>query len=75
MQRTEGYSRGHALGKGMAAAKAKGATWEWIDPKCDDCTIPTDKLYPMAVNEQGRQVDESTQWNILVCYECSMKRM
>lgn len=75
MQSTQGSARMHALGKALASAGLnESVVWEWIDPKCDDCKTETTELTPMAVNASGRVSDVTTQWNIVVCRDCAVKR-
>ena len=76
---TDGYGKGHALGKGMLASRAHGAAVTWLEsePCCDGCGSVTPELSPVSVNlndlDRPRVVKESGQVDKLLCEECYIK--
>ena len=70
LRKTNGAGPMHALGRGLAAAAAKGIEVKWlVIMECDRCKTKT-QVSPVPVTQRGIATNEPTGYDALLCAEC-----
>lgn len=70
LRKTSGAGPLHALGRGLAAAAAKGIEVRWlVEMKCDRCG-KAGPISPVPVTQRGIAVNEATGFDALLCADC-----
>jgi len=72
LRKTFGGGEFHALGQGLVSAKKLAVDIEWlVELKCDVCG--GEGVGPVPINEDGKELEEPSKFNALVCRTCREK--
>ena len=70
LRKTAGGGPMHALSQGIKSAIGYGYSVDWlIEPKCDKCGEDK-QVSPVPVTQNGRETEEATGFDVLLCREC-----